>query len=98
MAWDLSPPVVALSLYTLLAVLATPLALLAGQGGLGGGFADPTLVVGGMGVAVGGLLWTILPAGALAQSLAIAGVRRMPAHASSPYLLLNPLAAALLAA
>ncbi|HEX5466062.1 MAG TPA: DMT family transporter [Candidatus Limnocylindrales bacterium] len=102
-AWDLPAPLVALSLYAMLALAATPLALLAGGGsapldGLLGGLADPSLVAGGLLVPLVGLAWTIGPAGALAQSLAIAGVRRLPAHASSPYLLLNPLAAAVLAA
>ena len=98
LSWGLPAPVVALSLYVMLALVAVPLAVIGGRGGLAGGFADPALATAGMGVAIIGLLWTAAPAGALSQSLAIAGVRRLPAHASSPYLLLNPLAAAILAA
>lgn len=97
-SWDLPAPLVAFSLYAMLALTATPLALIAGRGGLLGSLADPGLAAADLVVPLLGLLWTIGPAGALAQTLAIAGVRRLPAHASSPYLLLNPLTAAILAA
>ena len=95
--WRLPAPVVALALYATLAIAAVPLAAAGGAGGLAGsaagGHEGPAALT-----AVAALVWLALPAGALAQSLAIAGVRRLPAHASSPYLLLNPLAAAILAA
>jgi probable blue pigment (indigoidine) exporter len=87
--WELPAPLVATSVMAMAALVALPLAVVTDPAGLvpGGGLV-PLLAI----------LWLAGPVGAIAQSAAIAGVRRLPSHRSSALFLLNPLTAAVLAA
>jgi drug/metabolite transporter (DMT)-like permease len=88
-AWELPAPLVATSVLAMAALVALPLAFATNPAGL--------LPAGGL-VPVLAVLWLAGPVGAVAQSAAIAGVRRLPSHRSSALFLLNPLTAAVLAA
>jgi drug/metabolite transporter (DMT)-like permease len=87
--WELPAPLVAASVLAMAALVALPLAFVTNPAGL--------LPAGGL-VPVLAILWLAGPVGAVAQSAAIGGVRRLPSHRSSALFLLNPLTAALLAA
>jgi drug/metabolite transporter (DMT)-like permease len=88
-AWDLSPMAITSSNLGLLALTALPLALvLDGPAAL----SPPAAADGWLAVA-----WLIVAATVMANLLIVASVRRLPAHESSAYLMLAPLAAALLA-
>jgi drug/metabolite transporter (DMT)-like permease len=88
-AWDLSPMAITTSNLGLLALTALPLALvLDGPAAL----SPPAAADGWLAVA-----WLIVAATVMANLLIVASVRRLPAHESSAYLMLAPLAAALLA-